>query len=89
MWYGLAPGWCGAVGVVRLPVVTLPTGLTPARLRGPNAQTGLPVGVQVIGPYLHDRRLLALADRLDAVVGGGLDPVSGDRATPPGYRQVP
>jgi amidase len=87
MWYGLAPGWCGAVGVVRLPVVTLPTGLTPPGLRGPNAGTGrLPVGVQVIGPYLHDRRLLALAERLDAVAGGSIDPVSGDRATPPGYR---
>jgi len=54
--------WCGAVGSVLLPVVTLPTGLTPA---------GLPVGVQVIGPYLSDRRLLRLAGRLDEAAGPG------------------
>jgi amidase len=60
LWYWLTLGWCGAVGVVHLPVVTLPTGRT---------REGLPVGVQVIGPHLHDRRLLALADRLDAVAG--------------------
>jgi amidase len=68
VWHAVALAWCGAVGVVHVPVVTLPTGPTPG---------GLPVGVQVIGPYLHDRRLLALADRLDAVAGGP--------ATPPGY----
>lgn len=37
----LAMGWCGAIGTVLLPVVTLPTGLTPS---------GLPVGVQVVAP---------------------------------------
>jgi amidase len=68
VWYGLATGWCGSSGVVRLPVVTLPTGLTPG---------GLPVGVQVIGPHLHDLRLLALADRLDAVAA--------ELHRPPGY----
>jgi amidase len=63
-----AMAWVGAVGAVRLPVVALPVGRTPG---------GLPVGVQVIGPALSDLRLLALADRLDAVAGG--------YATPPGY----
>ncbi len=52
-----AMAWCGAIGSVLLPVVTLPTGLT--------AQ-GLPVGIQVIGPYLSDRRLLRWAGLLDA-----------------------
>ena len=39
----IAMAWCGAIGSVLLPVVTLPSGRTPA---------GLPVGVQVIGPFL-------------------------------------
>ena len=66
--HAVLAAWCGAVGVALLPAVVLPVGRTPE---------GLPVGVQVIGPYLHDRRLLALADRLDAVAG--------DPAIPPGY----
>ena len=57
--------WCGAVGSVLLPVVTLPTGLTP---------TGLPVGVQVIGPFLSDRRLLRIAAVIDAAAGSGFTP---------------
>jgi amidase len=58
----LAMAWCGAIGSVLLPVVTLPTGSTPA---------GLPVGVQVIGPFLSDRRLLRLAGLLDTAAGPG------------------
>jgi amidase len=61
----VAMAWCGAVGSVLLPVVTLPTGLTP---------TGLPVGVQVIGPFLSDRRLLAIAKVIDAAAGPGFTP---------------
>ena len=61
----LAMTWCGAVGSVLLPVVTLPTGPTPA---------GLPVGVQVVGPFLSDRRLLRLAELLDAAGGPGFAP---------------
>ena len=61
----VAMAWCGAVGSVLLPVVTLPTGLTP---------TGLPVGVQVIGPFLSDRRLLAIAKVIDAAAGSGFIP---------------
>ncbi len=61
----VAMAWCGAVGSVLLPVVTLPTGATP---------DGLPVGVQVIGPFLSDRRLLALARALDAAAGPGFTP---------------
>lgn len=61
----MAMAWCGAVGSVLLPVVTLPTGPTP---------DGLPVGVQVIGPFLGDRRLLRMADLLDATAGPGFTP---------------
>jgi amidase len=61
----VAMAWCGAVGSVLLPVVTLPTGPTP---------DGLPVGVQVIGPFLSDRRLLRLAGLLDQAAGPGFTP---------------
>jgi len=53
--------WPGAIGAMLLPVVVLPTGRT--------EHTNLPVGVQVIGPYLRDRWLLDVAARLDAVAG--------------------
>jgi amidase len=61
----LAMAWCGAIGAVLLPVVTVPTGPTPE---------GLPVGVQVIGPYLSDLRLLALSEALVAAAGPGFTP---------------
>jgi amidase len=64
----LAMAWCGAIGSVLLPVVTLPTGPTPA---------GLPVGVQVIGPFLSDLRLLRIAGLLDPAGGPGFIPPPG------------
>jgi len=57
--------WCGAIGSVLLPVVVVPTGLTPS---------GLPVGVQVVGPFLSDRRLLHIASLLDTAAGPGYQP---------------
>ena len=60
-----AMAWCGAIGSVLLPVVTLPIGRTPA---------GLPVGVQVIGPFLSDLRLLQIAELLQAAAGTGFTP---------------
>jgi amidase len=45
-----------------LPVVALPVGLT---------ESGLPVGVQVVGPFLSDLRLLRIAELLDAAAGPG------------------
>jgi amidase len=61
----VAMAWCGAVGSVLLPVVTLPTGPTP---------DGLPVGIQVIGPFLFDRRLLRMARLVDEAAGPGFTP---------------
>jgi amidase len=61
----LATTWCGAIGSALLPVVTLPTGPTPE---------GLPVGIQVIGPYLSDLRLLRIAGLLDITSGPGFTP---------------
>jgi amidase len=57
--------WCGAVGAMLLPVVVLPAGLN---------QSGLPIGVQVIGPFLGDLRLLRIAEILDAAAGPGFVP---------------
>jgi amidase len=62
--FGIA--WCAAVGAVLLPVVTLPTGKP--------EPAGLPVGVQVIGPFLSDLRLLRIAELLDAAAGPGFTP---------------
>ncbi|HWC69310.1 MAG TPA: amidase [Acidimicrobiales bacterium] len=53
--------WVGIVGVACLPATVVPIGLT---------ATGLPVGVQVVGAYLHDRTTLDLARQLLALLGG-------------------
>jgi amidase len=53
---------------VHLPVAAVPVGRAP---------DGLPVGVQVVGPYLEDRTVVDVAVRISAVVGGF--------ASPPGY----
>jgi amidase len=64
----VAMGWCGAIGAVLLPVVTLPTGLSPERL---------PVGIQVIGPFLSDLRLLDIAGQLERAAGTSFLPPPG------------
>jgi amidase len=61
----IAMAWCGAIGSVLLPVVTLPIGPSPA---------GLPVGAQVIGPFLGDLRLLRIAELLQAAAGTAFTP---------------
>jgi amidase len=67
--YNLANlAWCGIVGVAYLPSVVVPVGKTGA---------GLPVGVQVVGPYLEDRTALEVAATIEAVLGGF--------EAPPGY----
>jgi amidase len=60
-----AAAWVGAIGAMLLPVVTLPTG---------PGQSGLPVGVQVIGPFLSDLRLLRIAEAIEAAAGTGFIP---------------
>jgi amidase len=44
-----------------LPATAVPVGRTPARL---------PVGFQVVGPYLEDRTPIDFARRLADVIGG-------------------
>jgi amidase len=54
--------WTGLIGVLGLPSAVPPVGRTPA---------GLPVGVQVVAPYLRDREAIRLAGILAEVSGGG------------------
>ena len=59
--------WTGLVGVVYLPSTVIPVGRT---------RSGLPVGLQVVGPFLEDRTALRAAQLLHAVLGewGSLRP---------------
>ncbi len=53
--------WSALIGSAYLPVTVPPIGRT---------DTGLPVGIQVVAPYLHDRTALAFSRCLADVVGG-------------------
>ncbi len=53
--------WNALIGSAYLPVTTPPVGRTDA---------GLPVGVQVVAPYLHDRTALTFARRIEETIGG-------------------
>ncbi|TXL76766.1 amidase [Vineibacter terrae] len=66
--YGDALCWAGLIGNVRLPATVVPIGRTKA---------GLPVGMQIVGPYLEDRTPIDVARRLADLIGGF--------APPPGY----
>ena len=57
--------WTGLVGTVYLPSTVVPVGLT---------SVGLPVGVQVVGPYLEDRTSLFVGARLAELTGGYVPP---------------
>jgi amidase len=50
--------WAGYSGVAYLPSTVAPIGRTPS---------GLPVGVQIVGPQYHDRRCLRFAQLLEEV----------------------
>jgi amidase len=52
--------WTGLVGVAYLPSTVIPVGRTGA---------GLPVGMQIVGPYLEDRTSLQAARQLAGVIG--------------------
>lgn len=54
-------GWNALVGSVYLPVTTPPVGRT---------VDGLPVGIQVVAPYLHDHTALTFARHLTEILGG-------------------
>ena len=53
--------WCGMASMAGLPATVAPVGL---------ATDGLPVGIQIVGPYLGDRSTIDFARRLAEVAGG-------------------
>lgn len=52
--------WMAPAGACYLPATVVPVGMTSA---------GLPVGVQVVGPYLHDNTTLHVASVLEGALG--------------------
>jgi amidase len=52
--------WMAPAGACYLPATVVPVGV---------AASGLPVGVQIVAPYLHDRTALAFAAAAEAIVG--------------------
>jgi amidase len=57
--------WVQAVGAAYLPAVVAPAGI---------AVDGLPVSIQIVGPYLHDRTVIAFAQVLAGLIGGFTPP---------------
>jgi amidase len=53
--------WLGLIGIVGLPSAVVPIGRTAA---------GLPVGMQIVAPYLHDRRAVRAAQMVAEALGG-------------------
>jgi amidase len=59
--YWDAAVWMAPAGVCYLPATVVPVGVT---------SSGLPVGIQIVGPYLHDRTTLKIAGHLATLIGG-------------------
>lgn len=57
--------WAGLTGSVGLPSTVMPAGLT---------AEGLPVGVQIVGPFAGDRICIDIAARASAALGGFVPP---------------
>ena len=58
-------GWMALATLTHLPATVVPVGRTAA---------GLPVGVQIVGPYLEDRTTLAVARQVEELLGGFTPP---------------
>jgi amidase len=63
--YGLSGLWPGVATLPGLPATAVPIGRTPE---------GLPIGAQIIGPWLEDRTTLALAGLIEREFGGFVPP---------------
>ena len=50
--------WIALAGAAYLPATVVPAGMS---------ADGLPIGVQIVGPYLHDRTTLQLARHLETM----------------------
>jgi amidase len=62
--------WAGLATVAYLPAVAAPIGFAKVGL----AKSGLPVGIQIVAPYLEDRTAIAFAAALAQEVGGFVAP---------------
>jgi amidase len=63
--YGVQGGWSSMAGVANLPSTAAPIGKT---------KSGLPIGMQIIGPYLEDRTTIQFARLLANEIGGFTPP---------------
>jgi amidase len=61
--------WAGVATLPGLPATAMPVGLS---------ETGLPIGVQVIGPFLEDRTTIAFASLVEQAFGGFIAPPAPD-----------
>jgi len=59
--YDILLRWAGFVTHVYLPATSAPIGKT---------RSGLPMGIQIVGPYLEDYTTIAFADELSKLLGG-------------------
>jgi amidase len=66
--YGDQPMWAGVATLTGLPATAMPIGIS---------EGGLPIGMQIVGPYLEDRTTLAFAALTEREFGGF--------TPPPGY----
>jgi amidase len=57
--------WSSLATLTGLPATAMPIGLS---------EEGLPVGMQIIGPYLEDRTTIAFAEAVEGVFGGFVPP---------------
>ncbi|CAN7560019.1 amidase family protein [Variovorax sp. LjRoot290] len=63
--YGAQSVWASVATLTGLPATAMPIGL---------AEDGLPVGMQIVGPYLEDRTTLAFAELVEREFGGFVVP---------------
>jgi amidase len=64
-WGGALEVWPGLATLPGLPATVIPIDHSP---------TGLPIGVQIVGPYLEDRTPIAFAELLEREFGGFVPP---------------
>jgi len=65
--------WMGPIGAALLPATAVPVGRTP---------DGLPIGAQIVAPYLEDHSALGFAELLAREMGGFEAPPAFDRRAP-------
>jgi amidase len=63
--YAYQAVWAGMASLTGLPATACPIERT---------DSGLPIGVQIVGPYLEDRTTIAFADQIERELGGFVPP---------------